>query len=46
MRCWAPRLGASGDSIWIWAFSALGVVVLAAPLAVGFRDPGAFPGRS
>lgn len=40
---WAPRLGASGDAAWIWAFSALGVVVLAGPLAVGFREPSRRP---
>ncbi len=35
---WAPRLGATPDTRWAWAFGLLGVIVLAGPLAVGFRE--------
>ena len=38
MLDWAPRVGASSGGKWIWAFGLLGVVALAGPLAVGFRD--------
>ena len=38
MLDWAPRLGSSADATWVWAFGLLGIVVLAGPLAVGFRD--------
>jgi MFS family permease len=38
MLDWAPALGASADSRWLWAFGALGLVALAGPLAVGFKD--------
>jgi len=38
MLDWAPRLGASADTRWIWAWALLGVVVLAGPLAVGFKE--------
>ena len=38
MLDWAPRLGASPASRWIWAFGVLGIVALAGPLAVGFRE--------
>jgi MFS family permease len=34
----APALGASPESRWVWAFAVLGVVALAGPLAVGFKD--------
>ena len=35
---WAPRLGASAGSAWIWGFGLLGVVALVGPLAVGFKE--------
>jgi MFS family permease len=35
---WAAALGASPDSRWLWAFGVLGVVALAGPLAVGFKE--------
>jgi len=35
---WAPALGAAPDSRWLWAFGVLGVVALAGPLAVGFKE--------
>jgi len=35
---WAPRFGATADTRWAWAFGLLGVIVLAGPLAVGFRE--------
>jgi MFS family permease len=35
---WAPRLGATADTRWAWAFGLLGVIVLAGPVAVGFRE--------
>jgi hypothetical protein len=35
---WAPSLGAAADSRWLWAFGVLGVVALAGPLAVGFKE--------
>jgi MFS family permease len=35
---WAPRVGASSDGKWIWAFGLLGVVALAGPVAVGFKE--------
>jgi MFS family permease len=35
---WAPRFGASPDSTWAWGFGALGIVALAGPLAVGFKE--------
>ena len=38
MLDWAPALGASPDSRWLWAFGVLGLVALAGPLAVGFKD--------
>lgn len=38
MLDWAPALGASAGSRWLWAFGALGLVALAGPLAVGFKD--------
>jgi MFS family permease len=38
MLDWAPALGASPDARWLWAFGALGVVALAGPLAVGFKE--------
>ena len=38
MLDWAPRLGSSADGKWVWAFGLLGIVVLAGPLAVGFRE--------
>jgi MFS family permease len=38
MLDWAPALGASAGSRWLWAFGALGVVALAGPLAVGFKE--------
>lgn len=38
MLDWAPALGASPDARWVWAFGVLGVVALAGPLAVGFKD--------
>ena len=31
-------LGASPDSRWLWAFGRLGLVALAGPLAVGFKE--------
>ena len=39
MLDWAGHLGASPAGTWVWAFGVLGVVALAGPLAVGFRDP-------
>jgi MFS family permease len=38
MLDWAPALGASADSRWPWAFGVLGLVALAGPLAVGFKE--------
>ncbi|MEX2223029.1 MAG: MFS transporter [Candidatus Rokuibacteriota bacterium] len=38
MLDWAPALGASPHSRWLWAFGALGLVALAGPLAVGFKE--------
>jgi MFS family permease len=38
MLDWAPALGASPDSRWLWAFGVLGLVALAGPLAVGFKE--------
>jgi MFS family permease len=38
MLDWAPRIGASTDSKWIWAFGLLGLVALAGPLTVGFAN--------
>lgn len=38
MLDWAPRLGATPDQRWIWGWSALGLAVLAGPLAVGFKE--------
>jgi MFS family permease len=38
MLDWAPALGAAPDSRWLWAFGVLGLVALAGPLAVGFKD--------
>jgi MFS family permease len=35
---WAPALGAAPDSRWLWAFGVLGLVALAGPLAVGFKE--------
>jgi MFS family permease len=35
---WAPRLGATADTRWAWGFGLLGVIALAGPLAVGFRE--------
>jgi hypothetical protein len=34
----APALGASPDSRRFWAFGVLGLVTLAGPLAVGFKE--------
>lgn len=34
----APRLGASEDAAWIWAFALLGAGALLGPLAVGFKE--------
>jgi len=38
MLDWAPTLGAAPDSRWLWAFGVLGLVALAGPLAVGFKE--------
>jgi MFS family permease len=38
MLDWAPRLGATPDSKWIWAFGTLGIAALTGPLAVGFKE--------
>jgi len=38
MLDWVPTLGAAVDSRWLWAFGVLGVVALAGPLAVGFKE--------
>jgi MFS family permease len=35
---WAPALGASPGSRWVWAFGVLGLAALAGPLAVGFTE--------
>jgi MFS family permease len=38
MLDWAPALGASPDARWAWGFGVLGLVAIAGPLAVGFKE--------
>jgi MFS family permease len=45
MLDWAPRLGATPDTKWIWAFGTLGIAALSGPLAVGFKELGPRPER-
>ena len=35
---WAPWLGASDDTAWVWGFSVLAAGALVGPIAVGFKE--------